>query len=314
MKIKFWGVRGSIPTPVTKTQLQNKIAAAVQRIKHDDLISQETREAFLANLPRYIMGTVGGNTTCVEVRLKDNTVCIFDCGSGIREMAHSMKENGDGIKEFHIFFTHFHWDHIQGLPFFTPHAYDPKCKINFYSPVENFSELLKGQMQPPYFPVSMDVMNADINYHVLKVEPLILGSAEIRWREMKHPGKSYAYQLTEFGNKTIFSTDTELTEKDFHRNDENRLFFEDADLLIMDSQYTLGEAIEKYDWGHSSYSIAVDFAVEWNIKKLVLFHHDPFYDDKKMFNILKSSQWYLKHLEKKDLEIYLAIEDMELEV
>ena len=89
-------------------------------------------------------------------------------------------------------------------------------------------------------------------------------------------------------------------------------FYEDVELIVMDSQYTLDEAIEKYDWGHSSYSLAVDFASEWGIEKLVLFHHEPLYDDKKMFAILKSAQWYAGHLEGKKLQIMLAAEDLDL--
>ena len=112
----------------------------------------------------------------------------------------------------------------------------------------------------------------------------------------------------------IFSTDTELSESDFQKNRQNTEYFSGVDLLIMDSQYTLGEAIEKYDWGHSSYSLAVDFAVAWGIKNLVLFHHEPLYDDKKMFSIAKSSKWYLNHLEQKGVKIYLALEQMELNV
>ena len=169
-------------------------------------------------------------------------------------------------------------------------------------------------MKFPYFPITLDVMPVALEFVVLKDQPYRVGDAEIRWRGMKHPGGCVSYQIKERNKRMIFSTDTELSEEDFEKNSENSEYFSHVDLLIMDSQYTLGEAIEKYDWGHSSYSFAVDFAVAWNIKNLVLFHHEPLYDDKKMFSIVKSSKWYLNHLEQKGVKIFLALEQMEFDV
>lgn len=313
MKVKFWGVRGSIPTPLSSTQLQSKVAAVVQRIEPHDLETPETREAFLANLPPYLLGTVGGNTTSIEVRLSDDSIIIFDGGSGIRELGISLKKQRERKSEYHIFFSHFHWDHLQGLPFFPPLS-DPEAKIFFYSPVERFEEYVRGQMKFPYFPVTLDIMAANLNFIVLKEPPYKIASARVYWRKMKHPGGCYSYQVREGDKRMIFSTDTELSETDFERSEENKAYFQDTDLLIMDSQYTLDEAIEKYDWGHSSFSLAVDFSAEWNIRNLVLFHHEPLYDDKKMFSILKSSGWYLNHLEQKGVKIYLAREGLEVDI
>jgi len=313
MRVKFWGVRGSIPTPLTNSQVQNKIAAVVQRIEKKDLENPETRELFLTQIPPYLFGTVGGNTACIEVRLSDDTMVIFDAGSGIRELGNTMKKRKSQTRHYHIFFTHFHWDHLQGLPFFTALS-DKDARITFYSPDERLEEYIRGQMQYPYFPVTLDVMPVKLKFVVLKEQPYKIGNGEIYWRKMKHPGGCISYQVREGKKRVIFSTDTELSESDFEKNAGNTAFYSDTDLLIMDSQYTLGEAIEKYDWGHSSYSFAVDFSAAWDIKNLVLFHHEPLYDDKKMYSILKSSSWYLNHLEQKGLKIYLAREQMELNV
>jgi phosphoribosyl 1,2-cyclic phosphodiesterase len=314
MQITFWGVRGSIPTPLTPQRLQNKIASVIQRVEPKDLVSPESREAFLAELPPYLLGTVGGNTTCIELRLSDDTMVIFDAGSGIRELGAELKKRNDYIRHYHIFFTHFHWDHIQGLPFFAPALFDPRCEITFYSPVEGFEAFLRGQMRYPYFPITMDDITARISFKHLTNPSLQVGSAVISYRKMKHPGESFSYRVKEGERTMIFSTDTELSEHDFYRDDDNVAFYSGVDLIILDSQYTLGEAIEKYNWGHSSYSLAVDFAVEWGIKKLVLFHHEPMYEDKKMFNIQKSALWYEGHLEHKDVAILLAQEGLVLDL
>ena len=311
MKVKFWGVRGSIPTPLTAEQIRSKIAAVVQRIERKDLESEETRERFLARLPDYLFGTVGGNTTSLEVRLDDDTMIVFDAGSGIRELGVQLKSRRQLKREYHMFFTHFHWDHLQGLPFFAA-LFDPEVTIHFYSEDPRFEEYVRGQMRYPYFPVTLDIMAAELKFHVLAEQRCRISGAEVSWRKMKHPGGCRSYSVREGGRKLIFSTDTELSEADFERTEENAAYFKDADVLIMDSQYTLGESLEKYDWGHSSYSLAVDFAAEWNIRRLVLFHHEPLYDDQKMHNILKSASWYLNHLEQKGLKIFLATEGLEI--
>ncbi len=312
MKVKFWGVRGSIPTPLSPSQLQGKISAVIQRIEPDDLKTPETREAFLAGLPPYLLSTAGGNTTCIEIRLSDDTLIIIDAGSGIRALGHSLQKRREKIRNFHIFFTHFHWDHIQGIPFFAPQIFDPQNTINFYSPKMNLEDYLRNQMSFPYFPITMDNVFAKIKFTVLKECPMNIGPAKISWRKMKHPGDSYSYKFEDCCKSLIFSSDTELTENDFQKTPENTEYFENTDLLILDSQYTLNEAIDKYGWGHSSYSLAVDFAAGWSISKLGLFHHEPNYDDKKVFGIHKSAKWYLDHLQYNKMDIFLATEELEL--
>ncbi len=312
MRVHFWGVRGSIPTPLTSSQIQGKISAVIQRIQSKDIINQKTRELFIDSLPANLYGTVGGNTTCVEVRLEDDTILVFDAGSGICRMGADLVRKNEYIREYHLFFTHFHWDHIQGLPFFAPQVYDPRCRINFYSPVKNFKDIISNQMRTPYFPVTIDVFQKNISYNELHSDSIQIGNATISWRRMKHPGGVYSYKIEEKGKTLIFSTDTELRNADFEKTDANNNYFKNVNTLILDSQYTLDEAIEKYDWGHSSYSLDVDFASAWNIKNLILFHHEPMYDDNKMFSILKSANWYKQYQRNSKLTVSLAKEGMEI--
>ena len=313
MRIKFWGVRGSIPTPLTNEKLKSRIAAVLQRANARDLQSAETREAFLSRLPPYLFGTIGGNTTCFEFLPDDEKIIIVDAGSGIRELGVDLLKKRPTIKTINILFTHFHYDHLQGLPFFGP-ALNKGYRIDFYSPKKNFESVVKEHMRPPYFPVEMDVLPAAYNFHLLTERSLKIGNTEIVWKRMKHPQGSFSYRFSDHGKIVIFATDSEITEKEFERTEENKAYFEEVDILILDSQYTLEESINKIDWGHTSYSMAVDLAAQWKIKTLVLFHHEPMYEDKKILGILRSARWYIKHLENCKTEVLLAVEGTELSV
>jgi phosphoribosyl 1,2-cyclic phosphodiesterase len=311
--IDFWGVRGSLPSPQLPSQIRSKISAILERLTPEDIRSPESRERFLAELPPWLFGTVGGNSPCVTVAVDSSRDSIvFDAGSGLREYGIEAVKQKPKIEKYHIFFSHFHWDHLQGLPFFNP-AYDPGVAVDFYSPMENLETALHGQMTSPYFPVHMESMGAKKDFHIL-TGPVKLGDVEITWKKMNHPGDSYSYKVREGDRNFIYATDTELSANDFQKTEENTGYFENADLIVLDSQYTLGEAIEKYNWGHSAFSLAVDFAANWGIKQLILFHHDPTYDDRKLLNILQSARWYAERMGIKDIEISLAMEGMEIDL
>jgi phosphoribosyl 1,2-cyclic phosphodiesterase len=313
VKIKFWGVRGSVPTPLTANQIKNRISAVVQRICPDDIRSPESRELFLGSLPPDIFGVVGGNTTCIEVRTNDDVCIIFDAGTGIRELGNYYVKERSNIREFHIFFTHFHWDHIQGIPFFSP-AFLKQNKVFFYSPVDGFESFIRMQMKYPYFPIQMDILGSQIRFIELNKKNLKIANSTVTWRIMKHPGGCFAYRLEYEGKSVVIATDSEITEHEFKQIGENTDFFKSIDILVVDSQYTLEESINKMDWGHSSYSIDVDLESTWGVRNLVLFHHEPMYDDRKILGIEKLSQWYLNHLENKNIKIMVAIEGLEVEI
>jgi len=311
MRVKFWGVRGSIPTPLTAEKLRSRIAAVVQRARPRDLVSPESREAFLSRLPPYLFGLVGGNTTCVEVRSDDGAMVIIDAGSGIRELGLDLARRHEARRDYHVLITHYHYDHLQGLPFFDPILHKGN-KVIFYSPVARFEQYIREQMREPYFPVEMDALPAAMEFRVLKSRHFEVSGLAISWRKMKHPGDAYSYRFSSGGRNVIFATDSEITETEFQDTDENRAYFRGADLLILDSQYTLPESLNKSDWGHTSYSLAVDLAARWDIGTLALFHHEPQYPDKKVYGMLRSANWYVAHLENRKTRIVLAIEGTEL--
>ncbi|MCG8452463.1 MAG: MBL fold metallo-hydrolase [Spirochaetales bacterium] len=309
MVVRLWGVRGSSPTPLAPEELRSKFAAILQRAKASDLENSETRQRFLSRLPRGLFGTAGGNTACIEVRTKQNACIILDTGTGLRELEKRLKRERDSVKEFHIFLSHFHYDHLLGLPYFNL-LYDPTATVIFYSPYPAMERILDEFMRAPYHPVGWDSFAADIGFCVLaKNEKVTIGGAEVSWIRRNHPNGCAAYKVKEGNRSFIYSTDTELTEKDFERTERNLAFFYEADAIILDAQYTLGEAIEKYNWGHSSYSLAVEFCREFHIKKLYLYHHEPLNDDADMEKILRSAILFDNRLENGGpLEIDLARE------
>jgi phosphoribosyl 1,2-cyclic phosphodiesterase len=310
--IQFWGVRGSLPSPLQSSAIKGKIAAIIEQVTPDDVVDSKSKKNFLDGLPPWLYGTIGSNTPCVSVSIEDfNELVIFDCGSGMRELGIACRSWNPIPVCYHTFFSHFHWDHLQGLPFFSP-AYNPSTTINFYSPKPAMDEYLRGQMKYPYFPIQMDNMTQNRYFHQLK-SSVSIGPVTISFREMNHPGGSYSYKV-DYNRKTfIYATDTELSTQDFIQTDDNNGFFKDVDVIVLDAQYTLGEAINKYNWGHSAFSLAVDFAASWGIKHLVLFHYDPAYDDRKLHEILQLAKWYLQRIDfKGEMEISLATEGLEI--
>ncbi|MDR1862850.1 MAG: MBL fold metallo-hydrolase [Treponema sp.] len=313
MLIHFWGVRGSLPVPQLPGQIKSKISAVLERLTPEDIVSPETRERFLAGLPPWLFGTVGGNSSCVAVRPEGREdLFVFDAGSGIRELGISVGTENPKPRQYRVFFSHFHWDHLQGLPFFGP-AYDPSVAVDFYSPKPDLEAFLRGQMTSPYFPVHMESMGSKKTFHTL-TGPAEISGMVVSYKKMNHPGDSYSYKVYDGVHNFIYATDTELSASDFVKNEENTAYFAGADLIVIDSQYTLGEAIEKYNWGHSAFSLAVDFAANWGIKHMVLFHHDPTYDDRKLFNMLQSARWYTERMNIKGIKLTLAIEGMEIKL
>ena len=306
MNVHFWGVRGSIPTPLSSQQVRTKLIAALQRIKQEDILSDESKEKFVASLPWWISGTVGGNTPCVELTLKSGEKIVFDAGSGMRAMGKYSSAPTDN--HYHLFMSHFHWDHIQGLPFFDS-AYNPNIIFEVYSPFENMKEYLAKQMAAPFYPVDFSAIEKHFRFHVIKPgEILEIGSAEISCIKMAHPGDSYSYSVVEDGKKFVYATDIELGSKDFVHTAERSAIFENADVMLIDSQYTVEEALRKENWGHSAFCYAIDFAVAWKIKKMYMFHHEPTYDDRKLNTILESALWYANYVSGDSLDIEIARE------
>jgi len=311
--VRFWGVRGSVPSPLSPSAIKAKISSVLQRVTTPDLASPEARERFLAGLPPEIFGSIGGNTTCLEVVAQVPDVVIVDAGTGLVELGRHYESGTREPRHYHIFLTHFHWDHLQGLPFFAGLS-NPLATVTFYSTVSGFERFVRDQMREPYFPVTLSIFPAKLEFKELTGEAWTRGDLRVTWKSVNHPGSCTSYRFDCLGKAVVFSTDTELRVADFVRTPENNHYYGGLDALILDAQYTLGESIERSEWGHSSSSMAVDFALEFGARCLYLFHHEPSNSDTRIETLGRVAQWYADNKSPGKLTVRLARENHEEDI
>lgn len=318
MKIRFWGVRGSIPTPPTDAVIGEKLKKALLHATPGDISSEESIERFIESLPHSIKGTYGGNTTCLEVRTDDNEIIIIDCGTGIKNLSAELMKGdfGKGKGVGTILLTHTHWDHIQGVPFFSP-FYIKGNRFNIYSPFDDIKERVEYQQVFSHFPINLNYMLATKEFFILEKESeFYLNNVKIINKRMHHPGGCFGFRIEENGKSFVFTSDCEFNIDEIDNIELYKDFFSNANVVVFDTQYTFEEAIDKIDWGHSSATIAIDIALRFNVRKLILFHHEPDYSDEKLEIVLSNAKTYMSMNSRKRgvLEIYIAREGMEIEL
>ena len=294
MKIRFWGARGSVPSPIAPEVIEEKIVQVISDMPDIDTSDKDAVQAYVESLPALQRRTAGGNTSCVEIQTSGETI-IIDAGSGIRELGLQLMRGpcGRGEGKLHLLFTHCHWDHIQGFPFFVP-AFIPGNQIFVYS-IHDVETALTGQQEPPFFPVPLSYMQATMTFTRLQPgHPFTIGKVHINTMENAHPGRAYSYRLTTQHNVYVHASDAEYKKLDEAYIQPYIDFFRDADALVFDTQYTLREAWQKVDWGHSSAMIGVDLARKAGAKKMILFHHDPTYSDAELQKMLVTAQDFQK--------------------
>ena len=328
MHVKFWGVRGSIPRPADSDELAARLVEALYRLGQQsdyiDLSNREVLRDWVRALPPSINAFAGGNTPCVEVRCGDE-ILIIDFGSGLRALGQSLmqREFGQGKGRAHLFLSHLHHDHIQGWPFFRP-AYVEGNQFELYARHADAYERLIGQLSEPFFPPeALRDMRARINCHQLSGEPQTLcnGDLKVRTLELDHPSGAYAFRF-EFGGKTlVYASDGAFPAPDKSPDDPALPFinfFADADLVIIDAQFSLAESLAKRSWGHSSAVIGVELATRARVQQLALFHHDPGATDAALEHLLRVGREYASnppaHLKPNGLTIFLAREGLEVEL
>jgi len=254
VRIRFWGTRGTRPTPGRRTL-------------------------------RY-----GGNTTCLEVRGSADQLLILDSGSGIAELGADLAQNG--ARDLHVLISHTHWDHIQGFPFFGP-AFVPGTRVTVVGPAGSIKSLqaaFADQMDPAYFPLRLDQVPAELEFiEVLPGQTLEMAGMTVTPHELNHPIVTLGYRIQEGGRTLVFATDNELQPTD---GTEPALglstpaavqsmvdWCRDADLLVHDAQYSQAEYPSHAGWGHSTFEDALTLAEAAGARQLAFFHHDPLHSD-----------------------------------
>lgn len=293
MKFKFWGVRGSIPTPGAQT---NKY---------------------------------GGNTTCIEIRTANDGLIILDAGTGIHQLTQTLLPKMP--IDAHILITHTHWDHIHGLPFCAP-IYIPGNKLTIYGGQdlktgEGIERTLKIQMQHLFFPIAEHELKADVSYKTVKAgEKFTIENATVTPIMLNHPVINFGYRIDCDGKSLFFTGDYEQQVNIYKPEDREYLEFEqmieecvdslvelirNVDVLIIDSSFTDQEYQHKKNWGHGTYSSAIKLAKKAGAKKLFFTHHEPTRTDAALDKIYAE---VLKNNTTLACELFLAQEGLEVEL
>jgi phosphoribosyl 1,2-cyclic phosphodiesterase len=281
--VKLWGVRGSLPTPETPEEKQKKIANAIKDFIESGYQSPADIDNFIKNYPNHLCGGYGGNTTCVEV-FKGSQSLIIDGGSGLRKKALDLMSGpcAQGQGEVHILMTHFHWDHLIGLPFFTP-LFIKGNRINFYAVQNNLGHAIRDVFKKPYFPVEFDALASNIRFHHLKErEAVEIEGFQVTPYQLDHPDPCWGFKIQKDGATYSHCVDTEFTRATEEELGPDLPLYQNVDLMVFDAQYTIKEATEKVNWGHAAASFGIDIAMREGVKKILFVHHDPNASDRKI--------------------------------
>jgi phosphoribosyl 1,2-cyclic phosphodiesterase len=297
MKVNLWGIRGSLPTPHTPAHLEERLAQNLERFVAYQAKGGKSPKEFMSSLPDHQKGGFGGHTACIQVSTQKSTI-IIDGGSGIRRLGEQLVLGpcGLGRGEVHLLFTHFHWDHLVGLPFFLP-IFIPGNQIHMYAVQEDLADNVRAMFQKPRFPVPFEQLGAKVHFHKLAPRKQItFHDMQITPYQLDHPDPCWGYRFDHGGKVFSYAVDSECVRMSPMELGPDLALYQNVDVLIFDAQYSFLEATERINWGHSSGPIGLDLAMRENVRRVFFIHHDPAASDLKIARAEEQTREYYNSL------------------
>lgn len=299
MKVKIWGVRGSLPSPLTPREIEERVGAAIRLFLERGHRDASQIESFLASLSADQLGGFGGNTPSIEITTPRGHA-IIDGGSGIRALGVELMKGpcGQGKGRVDILMTHFHWDHLIGLPFFQP-FYVPGNEIHFHAVQPELPNIIATIFQPPYFPVEIARLQASLQFHRLSPrEPIQLNDLKVTPYRLDHPDPCWGYRCEQGGKVFSHCVDSETVRFSRAELAEDLPLYQGVDLLLFDAQYGLIESMKREKWGHGSASVGLDLAIREGIRQILFMHHDPSSQDTRVHSVEDETRRYFETQQK----------------
>jgi len=274
MKVKFWGVRGSLPSSATVAETKDRFVSLLTSFVNSGYKTVSDIEKFVHKLSPIDINGYGVATTCVEVSSDDKRL-IIDGGSGIKYLSDEMLKQPNDDNEYHILMTHFHFDHILGLPFFHPH-FKAGAKIRYYAVQNECEDVIKSLFNKPVFPVGYDLLKSDIEFITLKPHQKVqINGFDVTPYLLDHPDPCYGFRVEKDGKSYGHAVDTEAVRVTEFALGEDAGLYKNVDLLFIDAQYLEEMMTTKKGWGHGTFQRAFNLSHRLGVKQVFLAHYDP---------------------------------------
>lgn len=293
LKVKYWGVRGSLPAAPLPEQVVKSFETLMRQFFKSGYKDATEIQEYLSTMSVPDVGGWGANTTCVEVNSTRQQI-IIDAGSGLRTLSEIMLKGpaGKGKADIHIFFTHFHWDHMLGLPFFAP-TFIKGNNIHLHAVQPDLEKMVRIKFMKPFFPVPFENLASKVHFHQLEPrKPIKLNDMTITPYQLDHPDPCWGFRIESGGKVYSHCVDTEGTRITREALGPDLPLYQGVDLMYYDAQYTLPELAEKANWGHSAAQLGLDIAFREGVKNVLFAHHDPGANQDDIVNLKHQTKEY----------------------